>query len=87
MPVMDVFGWLLDQASLPTYLGGDLIVRQTSGGEDGDLLPSGNGVHGINGRNTRSNHFFWIDLALMSGCLLLNYVEHILESRDLSDYR
>lgn len=36
--------WSLDQTGLSTNLGGDLVVGQTGGTEDGDLLTSSNGV-------------------------------------------
>jgi hypothetical protein len=42
----------LDKTSLPTDLGGDFIVRQTSSREDGNLLPAGDGVHHINSGDT-----------------------------------
>jgi hypothetical protein len=36
------------------------IVRQTSSREDGNLLTTSNGVHGINSGDTSLNHFFRI---------------------------
>jgi hypothetical protein len=36
-------------------------MRQTSSREDGDLLTTGDGVHGINGGDTSLDHFFRID--------------------------
>jgi hypothetical protein len=48
---------LLDQRCLTTNLGTDLIVRKTGGREKRDLLTSGNGVHHIDGRDTRLDHF------------------------------
>lgn len=59
---MDVFRRLVDQSSLTTNLGGDLIVGQTSSGEDGNFLSSGDRVHCIYRRYTGCNHFFGIDL-------------------------
>ena len=47
--VVDVLRRLPDQASLPADLRGDLVMRETGGGEDGDLLPTGNRVHGVDG--------------------------------------
>ena len=38
-----------------------IIVRETSGGENGDLLSSGDAVHGVNGRDTSLDHFFRVD--------------------------
>lgn len=53
---------LLDQASLSTDLSGNLVVRQTSGGEDGDLLSTSDRVHGVDGRDTGGYHFFGVHL-------------------------
>lgn len=39
----------LDQTGLSTNLSSNFVVRQTSGREDGNLLTTGNRVHGING--------------------------------------
>lgn len=54
---------LLDQASLSTNLGGDFVVGQTGGGEDGDLLSSGNRVHRVDGGDSGRDHllrvFLW----------------------------
>ncbi|KAI6761576.1 hypothetical protein HG531_002129 [Fusarium graminearum] len=48
---------LLHETSLSTNLGGDFVVRQTGGREDGNLLSSSNRVHGVDGRNTGRDHF------------------------------
>jgi hypothetical protein len=40
---------LLDERSLTTNLGTNLIVRETGGGEEGDLLASSNRVHDVDG--------------------------------------
>ena len=56
----------LDQTGLSTNLGSDLVVRQTSGGEDGNLLTTSNRVHGVNGRNTGRDHLLGIFLQQMS---------------------
>lgn len=53
---------LCDQTSLPTDLRGDFVVRQTGSREDGDFLTTGNGVHGVNSRDTSGNHFFRVHL-------------------------
>ena len=52
----------LDQTGLSTDLGGNLVVRQTSGREDGNLLTTSNGVHGVNGRDTSRNHLLGVFL-------------------------
>ena len=64
MPVVHVLGGLVDQTRLPADLSGDLVVGQTSGGEDGDLLSTSNGVHSVNGRNACRDHLFRVDLQL-----------------------
>ena len=60
--IVDTLRRLLDQTGLTTDLRGNLVVWKTSGGEDGDLLSSGNGVHGVDSGNTSRNHFFGVDL-------------------------
>lgn len=60
--IVDALCRLLDQTCLTTDLRGDFVVWKTSGGEDGDLLSSSNGVHGIDGGNTGRDHFFGVDL-------------------------
>lgn len=62
MAIVDALCRLLDQACLTTDLRGNLVVWKTSSGEDGDLLSSGNGVHGVDGRDTSRDHFFGVDL-------------------------
>jgi hypothetical protein len=52
----------LDQTSLSTNLGGDLVVRQTSGREDGNLLTTSNRVHSVNGRDTGRDHLLGVFL-------------------------
>ena len=47
---------LLDERGLTGNLGGDLIVGKTGGGEDGDLLSTGDRVHDVNGGDTGLNH-------------------------------
>lgn len=62
---------LLDKTSLSANLGGDFVVRQTGGGEDGDLLSSGNRVHGVDGRDTCRNHLLGIFLKSRGSVLVL----------------
>lgn len=65
---------LLHQAGLPTNLssnlifsgercewGANLVVGQTSSRENGNLLPTSNGVHCVDGRDTSLDHFLGID--------------------------
>ena len=40
---------VLNQASLPANLGGNVVVWQPSSRKQGNLLPTGNGIHGVNG--------------------------------------
>lgn len=51
----------LDETGLTTDLGGDFVVGQTGGGEDGDLLATGNRVHHIDGRDTGLDHLLGVD--------------------------
>lgn len=66
---------LLDKTGLSADLSGDLVVRQTGGGENRDLLTAGDRVHGINGRDTGGDHLLGVFLVFMSvgnnlrGCL------------------
>lgn len=62
---------LLHQTCLPANLRGDFVVRKTGGGEDGNLLATSNGVHGVNGRYTGGDHLLRIDLVYVSTDLLL----------------
>lgn len=41
-----------------------LVMRQPSSREDGNLLPSGNAVHAVDGRDTGLNHLLGVDTAL-----------------------
>ena len=59
---MDILRWLLDQASLSTNLSSNLVVRKTGGGENRNLLSSGNGVHRINSGDTGRDHFLRVHL-------------------------
>lgn len=67
----------LHQPGLPANLGGDFVVRETGGGENGDLLAARNRVHGVDGRDTGRNHFFRVDLHCIS-LELIAYKEGIL---------
>lgn len=51
----------LDEGSLTADLGTDLVVRKTGGREERDLLTSGNGGHGIDGRDAGLDHFLGVD--------------------------
>lgn len=66
-----------DQTGLSTNLGGDLVVRKTGRREDGNLLPTGNRIHGVDGRNTSRDHFFGVHLSWLARtdipCPLLTY--------------
>jgi hypothetical protein len=50
-----------DEGSLSTDLGTNLVMGKTSSGEEGDLLSSGNGGHGINGGDTCLDHLLGVD--------------------------
>lgn len=52
----------LDQTGLSTDLSGNLVVRKTSGREDGNLLTTSDRVHGVDGRDTGRNHLLGVFL-------------------------
>ena len=54
----------LDQTGLSTNLGSDFVVGQTSGREDGNLLTTGDRVHGIDGRDTGRDHLLGVFLRM-----------------------
>jgi hypothetical protein len=43
-----------------THLGGDIVVRQTGGGEERDLLATGDGVHAVNGGDAGLDHLLGV---------------------------
>ena len=55
----DLCGQLRDEAAIA--VDGYLVVGETSSREDGNLLTAGNGVHGIDGRDTSLNHFLRVN--------------------------
>lgn len=61
--IVDVLGGakLLNQTSLTTDLSSDFVVWETGSRENGDFLTTGNGIHGINGRDTGLDHFFRVN--------------------------
>jgi hypothetical protein len=59
--IVDTLG-RLDQTGLSTNLSGNLVVGQTGGREDGNLLTTSNRVHGVNGRDTGRDHLLGIFL-------------------------
>lgn len=62
MPVVHVLCGLRDETCLPTDLRGDFIVRETGGGEDGDLLTTRDRVHGVDCGDAGGDHFFGVHL-------------------------
>ena len=46
-----------DKSGLTANLGCDVVVRQTGGREDGDLLTTSDRIHAIDGRDARLDHF------------------------------
>lgn len=66
---------MLDKRSLTTNLGGNLVVRETSSGEERNLLTTSDGVHHIDGRNTSLNHFLRILSLIRVNGLALNVKE------------
>lgn len=59
--VQNGFARHLDKTSLPTDLGSDFVVWQTGGGENGDFLTTGDGIHHVDGGDTGLDHFLWVD--------------------------
>lgn len=61
------FALVLDEASLPANLCSNLVVGQASSGKQGDLLPTRNRVHDVNGGNAGLDHLLgvgalsWVD--------------------------
>jgi hypothetical protein len=51
-----------DQTGLSANLGGDFVVGKTGRGEDGNLLATSNGVHGVDSGDTSGDHFFGVHL-------------------------
>lgn len=71
---------LLDQTCLPANLGSNFVVRETSCGENGDLLTTSNGVHGVDGRDTGGDHLLGVDLVTVSiGRMMSWEARHTLE--------
>lgn len=56
-----VHALILHQPRLPADLRGNLVVRQTGGGENRDLLATGDGVHGVDGGDTGGDHLLGVD--------------------------
>jgi hypothetical protein len=54
--------WATDQTSLSANLGGNFVVRQTGRREDGNLLATGDRVHGVDSRDTGGDHFLGVHL-------------------------
>jgi hypothetical protein len=65
----------LDETSLSANLGGNFVVGQTGGRENGNLLTTSNGIHAINGRDTSLDHLTWVDTRVWVDGLTLNIQE------------
>lgn len=61
---------LLDETCLSANLGSDFVVRKTGCRENGNLLATGNGVHGVDGRDTGGDHLLGVDLVLRQHSIL-----------------
>lgn len=72
MTIVNALRRLVDQACLTTNLCSDFIVGKTGSGENGDLLSSGNGVHGVDGGDTSGDHLFGVDLFREKGLSATN---------------
>ena len=51
---------VLNKRSLTTNLSTNFVVRKTGGGEERNLLTSGNGVHDVDGGNACLDHFLGV---------------------------
>lgn len=60
--IMDTLSRLSNEASLSANLRGDFVVRETGGGENGNLLATGDRVHGVDGGDTSRDHLFGVNL-------------------------
>lgn len=89
MTIVNIFGGLVDQTSLTTYLCSNFIVWKTSGGKDRNFLASCDRIHGINGRYSRGNHFFRVDLETIqsASCVKYLHISDLPASKDLWGYR
>ena len=61
-----------DETGLTTDLSGDVVMRQTRGGEDGNLLPTSDRVHPIDSGDSGLNHLLGIDSGPWIDRLTLN---------------
>ena len=61
-----------DKGSLSTDLSTNLVMGETSSGEEWDLLSSGNRGHGINGGDTCLDHLLGVDSLIRINWLTLN---------------
>lgn len=75
---------VLDQGGLTTNLGTNGIVRQTSGGEERNLLTTSDGVHDIDGGDSCLNHLLgvvtlerinWLALYIKQKNIIIRYLE------------
>lgn len=58
--VLGTLALVLDKTGLTTDLSSNLVVRKTRSREDGDLLTTGNGVHGVDGGDTGGDHLLGV---------------------------
>ena len=73
--IMDVL--LLHERGLSADLSTDLIMGETIGREQGDLLSTGDGVHDINGGDTSLDHFLGVISLVRVNRLSLNTFNNI----------
>jgi hypothetical protein len=64
--IVYALGRLSNQTGLSANLSGDFVVRQTGSGEDGNLLATGDGVHGVNSGDSGGDHFLRVHLCPIS---------------------
>ena len=74
---------VLDQGSLTANLGTNGIMGETSGGEEGNLLTTSDGVHDIDGGDSSLDHLLgvvtlvrinWLALYIKSENIIIRYL-------------
>jgi len=66
---------VLDQGSLTANLGTNGIMGETSGGEEGNLLTTSDGVHDIDGGDSSLDHLLGVVTLVRINWLALNVEE------------
>lgn len=78
---VSLFSQFLDERGLSANLGTNLVMGKTSCREQWNLLPSSNGRHCVDGRDTSLDHLLWIDSLKWINWLTLDIKELLCEHR------